>query len=71
LQVRFQDAGMGNYVIKITDIKGRIVKEEKVQASSRFIQANIDVQSLSSELYIIEILNSRKERIGIQRFMKN
>lgn len=70
LQVKINGTTNDQYLIRITDAEGRVVKEQFTQPGTGAVYVNVKVQSLPSQLYIIRILNNKNETIGIQRFIK-
>jgi carboxypeptidase T len=56
--------------IQINDLSGRIIRTIDVNASSSIREFQIDTKDLSSNLYILKVINSNNEVIDVQKFVK-
>ncbi len=59
-----------NINIQISDISGRIVNMLEVYAGNATREYQIDTKSLSANVYILKVVNSKNEVISVQKFIK-
>ncbi len=70
LTVRIKMNTADKVSILVNDLSGRIVKTMEVNADNTIREFQVDAKGLSSNVYILKVVNSRNEIISVQKFVK-
>ncbi len=70
LNVRLKLAASEMITLQVSDLSGRTVSSKLVLADNNLKTYPIDINSLTANMYILKITNTKGETIGIQKFVK-
>lgn len=70
LYVKLKTQRPGLLYVRVSDMSGKIVKSLEVVADDNGKTFTIDTKGLSSNMYVLKIVNTDNETIGTQKFVK-